>query len=276
MLYKSHKKFLEIQGLLAKKVASSVKKPKVTVIAVGSDRATASFVSIKKKFADALGIPFDILHFDVNTNTQDLIKEIEKVASDKVTTALIVQLPLPKEIDTEKVLASIPRHLDADVLSPGSYQLFISSGIIMPPVAKAIMTIFDDLGIDLNNKNIVVVGMGRLVGGPVYDLLKKQALDVTCIDINTASNDRQVSLKKADIIISGIGVSHSIGPEDIKSGAILIDAGTSEQAGVLAGDIDPACAAKAASMTSVPGGVGPLTIACLFSNIVELQEQEVS
>jgi methylenetetrahydrofolate dehydrogenase (NADP+)/methenyltetrahydrofolate cyclohydrolase len=270
MLYKSEKKFLEIQEGLIKKISGLVRKPFLAVLVVGDDSAMRSFVSIKKKFAQRVGVDFIVYEFDTKVSTQTLIEKIKSISTDNVTTSIIVQLPLPKSIDTEKVLSSIPKHLDADVLSEGSYRDFKQGDFLMPPVARAVLTVLDDTATDLINKSIVVVGMGKLVGIPVCDSLYKKGLNVKTIDIDTSSIDRLDILKNADIIISGTGSPSSITEYDIKEGVVLIDAGTSEQAGRLMGDIDPGCLSKASIITATPGGVGPLTVACLFQNVVEL------
>jgi 5,10-methylene-tetrahydrofolate dehydrogenase/methenyl tetrahydrofolate cyclohydrolase len=132
--------------------------------------------------------------------------------------------------------------------------------------------ILNDTTTSLVNKKVVIVGRGKLVGEPVAIWFKQQGAEPILIDINTPLEDRMVAYKEADIVVSGIGKPHHLKKEFFKSGVILIDAGTSEQAGVLAGDFDPSCSEIASIITPVPGGVGPLTVACLFRNIFNQQQ----
>jgi methylenetetrahydrofolate dehydrogenase (NADP+)/methenyltetrahydrofolate cyclohydrolase len=162
----------------------------------------------------------------------------------------------------------IPPHMDMDVLSTEAKSLFKNNKLNkIPPVARAVSEILNFYNVDMANKNILVVGTGKLVGEPVSSMLNLRNLVYKTIDKNTDENSKEELLKNADIIISGAGSPHFIKKEMIKPGVVLIDAGTSEQSGKLVGDIDPGCAEVASLMTSVPNGVGPVTMACLFLNI---------
>jgi len=160
----------------------------------------------------------------------------------------------------EEVVNSVPADLDIDGLRRDSK--------FLAPVAMSVWKIFNFYQIDLAGKEIVVVGNGRLVGEPVVRMLIDENLSVTLVEKETDDKTMRTLIKNADVIISGVGVPGLITSDMIKEGVVLIDAGTSEQSGKLVGDIDPACADKASFVTPVPGGVGPVTVACLFENLI--------
>jgi methylenetetrahydrofolate dehydrogenase (NADP+)/methenyltetrahydrofolate cyclohydrolase len=168
MLYKSTELVHKIQQELREEIQDQNLKPHVAVLVVGKDAATKSFITIKKKFAQSLHIPFDEYYFDESITTQELIREIEQISTDAKVTALIVQLPLPKSINKDLVLESIPKRLDVDVLNSETYRTFVKSNKPLPPVAGAVMDILRSLDISFKDKAIAVVGVGALVGKPVY------------------------------------------------------------------------------------------------------------
>jgi methylenetetrahydrofolate dehydrogenase (NADP+)/methenyltetrahydrofolate cyclohydrolase len=180
-----------------------------------------------------------------------------------------VQLPLPTHLDTEAICAAIPVQKDPDLLSRKAQENFIhSSSVILPPVVAAIDTIFSKYEVSLLDKKVAVIGQGKLVGVPVVTWIKQKGILSLIVDRKML--DDKSCLKEADVIISGAGVLNLITMDMVKDGVVLIDAGTSEAGGKIAGDIDPACAIKAALFTPVPGGVGPVTVAMLFRNLLEL------
>jgi methylenetetrahydrofolate dehydrogenase (NADP+) / methenyltetrahydrofolate cyclohydrolase len=196
----------------------------------------------------------------------DIIAKIQLPGAD----AIIVQLPLPEGFDTAKILSAIPTEKDADVLSGVSYEKFErgDEGAIVPPVAGAVGEILVREKVEAQGKRAVVVGQGKLVGRPVLALLRRMGADAVTVLRDTPSPE--TILREADIIVSGVGQAHFITPEMIKDGVVLIDAGTSESNGSIAGDFHPDCAAKASVFTPVPGGVGPIAVAMLFKNVLQL------
>ena len=190
--------------------------------------------------------------------------------------ALIVQLPVPMGINQKEVCDTIPVEKDADVLSSGAREKFESgdTGALLPPVVGAVREIFTRNGINPKGGRAVVIGDGWLVGNPAAVWLRQQGAHVFVL--TSKSSDLSTALKGADIIVSGAGVPHLLKPEYLKQGVVLIDAGTSESNGTIAGDANPACADKCALFTPVPGGVGPLAVACLFENVVTLAERRNS
>jgi methylenetetrahydrofolate dehydrogenase (NADP+) / methenyltetrahydrofolate cyclohydrolase len=233
-----------------------LRSPKLLVVQVDEDPVSAQFVYQKKIFAQKIGVLFEEKLFTKKSTTEEVISFIKASDAD----GIVVQLPLPESFDTEKILASIPQNKDVDALSPRP--------IVTPPVAGAVEEILDRNDIEVRGVKALVVGKGRLVGLPVGLWLESLGAEVQYADKNT--DNLFVLTRAADLIVSGAGVPELITPEMVKDGVVLIDAGTSESLGKTVGDCDPACATKAKLFTPVPGGVGPVTVAMLFKNLVEL------
>lgn len=228
--------------------------------------ATQSYLRAKARAAEAAGIAFEAVTLPDNARTEEVIEAARAPGAD----AVIVQLPLPPHINTEAVLAAIPLQVDADALSPAAR----AAGVPVPPVAAAVEEILARSGVAVAGARAAVIGKGRLVGEPVATRLAALGASVESFDDRTFDPS---ALAAADIIVSGAGVAHLVTSDMIKDGAALIDAGTSEApaadaAGArILGDIDPAAAAKASVYTPVPGGVGPVTVACLMRNAAQLR-----
>jgi len=235
----------------------------MAVVWVGDDPATAKFIEYKKKVAEKIGVKLCLFEYEDTITQADLEKAVEKLAVDQDIQGIIVQLPLPKTIDAQKIIELIPQDKDVDALG--------QEARVLSPIVLAVKEILVKYNISLVSNKFVVVGQGKLVGRPVAVWLAGEGADV--VAINSQTKDITSQLRQADVIISGIGQPGFIVPEMIKEGVALIDAGTSEQAGRLAGDIDPACADKASLFTPVPGGVGPIVLAKLFTNLWKLLKQ---
>jgi len=226
------------------------------LLVIGSDTVTDSFVRQKARAAERLGV--NILRRDLpdTATTEDVLAALAALAID--TNGVIVQLPLPSQIDTETVLAALPPEKDVDGIS--EYPR------VRPPVAEAVGEILAQSGVQVHDANAVVVGSGRLVGAPAVALLHYMGARVTVL----SRGDSLDAMKDADIVILGAGEPGLVKPENLKKGVVLIDAGTSESNGKIAGDADPACEEKASVFTPVPGGVGPIAVAMIFKNLATL------
>ncbi|KKT64094.1 MAG: Bifunctional protein FolD [Candidatus Giovannonibacteria bacterium GW2011_GWA1_44_29] len=242
----------EIKAELKTEVLGLNKKIRLAVIKVGKNPVTEKFLEQKKKFGEAVGIDVRIYDLQETISTNQLREKLAEIVHIKENTGVIIQLPLPKQINTQK-----------------SVGLFSSGrSKILPPVVGAIKYIFDKNNVDAKGKNVTVLGAGRLVGKPVAVWLMNQGAAVTIIDENTA--DPTVHTIDADIIISGVGEPNLITADMVKDNAVVIDCGTSEAGGKIVGDIDPRVADKASLFSPVPGGIGPLTVSMLFKNLAEL------
>jgi len=231
----------------------------LAVVWVGNDQATAKFIAQKQKFASAAGVELRLFEYEANIAQADLETAINRLARDDEIKGIIVQLPLPVTIDSAKIISLIPSAKDVDALTENAK--------VDSPVVQAIKEILVRYSIPLTKK-FLVLGQGKLVGRPVSLWLAKEGVDVKVA--TSATVDISSQIKGADVIISGVGVPGLIKPDMLNAEAVLIDAGTSEQAGKLAGDADQACADKVSLFTPVPGGVGPIVLAMLFKNLWNL------
>jgi len=189
----------------------------------------------------------------------------------KENDGVILQLPLPEHINTQYVLNSIIPKKDVDVLSSRSFGDFATGrSKILPPLAGVIKIIFEQYNVEPAGKNIIVIGRGILVGKPIVNWLINEGATVSVL--NSRTKDISKFTKEADVIISGVGKPNLIKAEMVKDGIIIIDAGTSIEKGKIAGDFDSRIAEKSSFFTPVPGGVGPITVAMLFKNLVELSK----
>jgi methylenetetrahydrofolate dehydrogenase (NADP+)/methenyltetrahydrofolate cyclohydrolase len=259
----------EIKEGIRERVFLLSEAPNLIIFQVGDDYASNQFVRIKEKVGEQLGIGTEVVKWSEETDPQIIKDEIiERIAESDKSESAIIQLPLPEGFNQSQLLNLIPKEMDVDVLTTEAFELFTTNSYLFePPVAGAIREIIERLQIEDSPKvHAVVVGQGKLVGIPVVRYLRKKKFSITVIDEFT--DNQSDILKTADIIVSGVGKPGFIGSDDIKEGAILIDAGTSEQAGKVAGDFDPGCYEKARAYTPVPGGVGPLTVAILFENVL--------
>lgn len=245
--------------------------PLLRVVVSEPSPATRSYMRIKSERAREAGITLELIEVPDQSTTEDVIGAVTRPGAD----AVIVQLPLPEHIDSRRVLDAIPLSLDADVLSSAAYTAFLNAedGSLLPPVVGAVAEIFTREHIEPAGKKAVVLGHGRLVGQPVAHWLASQGAHVT--SITRESGDLSM-LADADIVVLGAGSPHLVKPEHLKSGVVVIDAGTSESSGAIVGDADPACAERASVFTPVPGGVGPIAVACLMKNVVELARLRTS
>jgi methylenetetrahydrofolate dehydrogenase (NADP+)/methenyltetrahydrofolate cyclohydrolase len=255
---------------LKKEIKGSKLSLALTVVQVGENPVSQIFINQKKKACQKAGIDFKLFKFPSRIKTLKLKKEIEKIVKNPTNSGIIIQLPLPKNINTQEILDFIPQEKDVDVLSEKSLGKFYQGTLpILPPTVKGISYLLDSYKITVKGKNIVIVGAGRLVGNPLALWLLQQKATVSVL--NEFTRDAPFFTKKADILISGVGKPDLIKGDVVKRGVIVIDAGTSMKNGVLVGDVDFKSVSKKASyITPVPGGVGPMTVACLLENLVKL------
>jgi methylenetetrahydrofolate dehydrogenase (NADP+) / methenyltetrahydrofolate cyclohydrolase len=252
----------DMYAVLAPRFSGVHRKVKLGIVVVGDNPVIESFVRIKTRNAEKLGIEMVRTNIPDTATTDDVVAAVKHVS--ETTDAVITQLPLPKGVDTNVVLASVPKEKDVDALNPAVPE---EERLVHAPVALAAVEILKHSGIEIKGKRAVVVGAGRLVGAPSAWLLRKLGANVSVFSLEEGTVG---DLKNADIIVSGAGNPGLIKPEHIKEGVALIDGGTSELNKRIAGDADPACAEKASVFTPVPGGVGPVAVAMIFRNLLGL------
>ena len=246
------------------------RKPRLAVVVVGKDPVVQKFIMQKRKTAVHIGVDFRVFPFEETIAASVLRMRVAEIVHEKKNNGVIIQLPLPQSIGKQHMLNAIIPQKDVDVLSSRAIgNVVVNAGTIISPVAGAIKALFDEYDIAYAGKRIVIMGAGALVGKPVALWLLRERVGYSLVTEDTP--DALQLLKEADIIISGIGKPKFITGEMVKEGVITIDAGTSESQGKLAGDIDfNSVSLKASYITPVPGGVGPVTVAMLFKNLVEL------
>jgi 5,10-methylene-tetrahydrofolate dehydrogenase/methenyl tetrahydrofolate cyclohydrolase len=255
---------------IKKEVLSLPFSPIFCDILVGGDPVSASYVRIKSKLAEQVDIKFRTVEFPVNIKMEEIISEIENLNRVPHMCGIIIQLPLPENLDKKIILDTITPALDVDCLGTlNSDKFYNNEGQMKYPTALACMKVLDSLNIDLTKKKILILGQGSLVGRPVTYLLKSKGLEVDTVDSKTENIESLI--KEADVIISAIGKAKFINGKMIKEGAIIIDAGTSEDNGAVVGDVDLESVKDIASYVSpTPGGVGPVTVAMLLSNVLQV------
>lgn len=254
-----------IKETLVKTIKEQNLQKSLAIFYVGNNPVIDNFITLKKKFGEDIGVRVRVFTYEETISTAKLIKEIKDTAKD--FNSVVVQLPLPSHIDRKKVLDSVPVEKDIDVLSAKKYKKFIKGDFtFFPPVVGAVFEIFNFYNISLTDKKIVVVGDGLLVGRPLFDWLKTSGLSSKMVTKKTRNKNEVY--KTADVLISGVGKPNIIKKSFIKKGVILIDAGSSSEDGQIVGDISKDSKDKAFLFSTVPGGVGPITVAILFRNIL--------
>lgn len=252
----------EIYSQLAPKFTALTKKVKLGIVVAGANPVIESFVRIKAKAAERLGVEMVRVNVSEKSDAGKIIQAINRLVT--TTDSVIVQLPLPQGIDVNEVLAIVPKEKDVDALNP---KISEEERPVHAPVALAVVEILTRSGITIPGARAVVVGAGRLVGKPSACLLRSLGADVSVFSLEEGSIE---DLKDADIVVLGAGNPGFVKPEHFKRGVALIDGGTSEQGGKVVGDADPACAEVASVFTPVPGGVGPVAVAMIFRNLFDL------
>lgn len=254
----------EIYKDVARTVAGLERAPIMAAITCAPNFETQKYLELKRRKAAEVGITLRVVELPETVTTEEAVACVKAVLPD--VDGLVVQLPFPAHVDREILLAAVPVEKDPDGFSYEQNQ----TGCL-PPVAGAIKAIAEKYQTDFAGKTVVVLGQGRLVGAPVAHFLRAAGAQVTTLtEIN---KDPFEHIKSADIVVAGIGKPHFIKPEHVKDGVIIFDAGTSEDGGLMVGDVHPDVSRHAALFTPVPGGIGPITVALLLSNLVSLVRQ---
>jgi methylenetetrahydrofolate dehydrogenase (NADP+)/methenyltetrahydrofolate cyclohydrolase len=244
--------------------------PGLAVVLVGEDPASKVYVSMKEKACQDFGIFSDEYKLPAETTEEELLSLIERLNSDLRIHGILVQLPLPKQINTEKVLEAISPHKDVDGFHPYNVgRLMVGKPLFQPCTPYGVMVMLKETGVDLAGKEVVVVGRSNIVGKPVAAMCLAQHATVTICHSRT--RDLAAKVGEADVVIAAVGVPEMIKGAWIKPGAVVIDVGVNRVGEKkLVGDVEFAAASERASaITPVPGGVGPMTITMLLYNTVE-------
>ena len=256
---------------LSGEIAGFEIKPKLAVILVGDDPASHIYVNNKKRIAQQIGITSEIITYPQSVTEDEILSKINELNNDGSTDAILVQLPLPKHINSNRIIAEISPFKDVDGFTPYNFsKLFCGQKpIVYPCTPNGILLLLKEYGIDVEGKNVVVAGRSVIVGRPMAQMLLNKNATVTICHSYT-KNLEQIT-KTADIVVSAVG-KNIIKGEMLKNNSVVIDVGIfKDEYGKLRGDVDFDSSSKIASyITPVPGGVGPMTIASLMLNTVEL------
>jgi methylenetetrahydrofolate dehydrogenase (NADP+)/methenyltetrahydrofolate cyclohydrolase len=260
-----------IKSELAVIVAGMANKPGLGTVLVGDDPGSHSYVGGKHKDCAEVGIHSIRVDLPASATEQDVLAAIADLNASPECTGYIVQLPVPKGINANKVLEAIDPAKDADGLHPLNLgKLVIGESAPLPCTPRGIIELLRRYNITTHGAAVVVMGRGLTVGRPLALMLSRKGDDATVTITHTGTKDVLAHTSRADIIVAAIGQAHFLKPEMIKAGAVLLDVGITRTDAGLLGDIDPACGEKASYIAPMPGGVGPMTRAMLLSNVVEM------
>jgi methylenetetrahydrofolate dehydrogenase (NADP+)/methenyltetrahydrofolate cyclohydrolase len=244
--------------------------PGLGTVLVGDDPGSVSYVNGKHRDCKEVGI--NSIRFDLpgDATEKDVLAAIADLNASKECTGYIVQLPLPKAINTQRILEAIDPNKDADGLHPFNLgRLVLGYEAPLPCTPRAIVALLDHYKISTQGAEITVIGRGLTVGRPLGLLLTRKQENATVTLTHTGTKDLTLHTKKADIIVAAIGQSHFLKAEMIKDGAVVIDVGISRTEHGLDGDVCPGVYEKASYVSPMPGGVGPMTRAMLLTNVVD-------
>ena len=251
-------------------------KPGLAVVIVGDDPASRVYVNSKKKACAEIGYYSEEYALPESTTEDELLSLVEKLNGDEKIHGILVQLPLPKHIDEEKIINAVNPKKDVDAFHPVNVgKIMIGNFDFLPCTPAGVMELIDDAGIDLTGKNCVVVGRSNIVGKPQAMLLLHKNATVTICHSKT-KNIKEIT-KNADVLVAAVGRAQMFDGDYIKDGAVVIDVGMNRlENKKLVGDVDFESAEKKAShITPVPGGVGPMTIAMLMKNTLTAAKNAV-
>ncbi|NRO26899.1 bifunctional methylenetetrahydrofolate dehydrogenase/methenyltetrahydrofolate cyclohydrolase [Lactobacillus helveticus] len=268
-------------NLLGQNLKEKVKKlkdegitPHFCVINIGDDPASKIYVRTKKRRAEKMGIIQDIYQMSADTKQEEAIALIDKLNADPAINGLMVQLPAPKQIDTDALLERIDPNKDADGLTPANIgHLWMDNHFVEPATAEGIIALLKHYEIPLEGKNVVIIGRSNIVGKPLAALMLEQNATVTIAHSRT-KNLGEIT-KKADVLVSATGQAFLVKADMVKDGAVVVDVGMNHVDGKLVGDVDfDNVKEKASYITPVPGGVGPLTVQFLMEAVVKLTRRQ--
>lgn len=274
----------EIALAVAKRKEAGLKTPHLAAIIVGTDGASMTYVSSKVKSCERVGFNSTLIDLPEDTTEEQLLNEIDDLNKDPDIDGFIVQLPLPKQIDEQKVLMAVDPDKDVDGFHPvnvGKMTLDLPS--FLPATPYGILELLERYEVETSGKNVVVIGRSHIVGRPMSILLsqKRKVGNATVTVAHSRTRDLASITRSADIVIAALGIAEFLTGDMVKEGATIIDVGItrvkddSKKRGYrLAGDVDFESVSKKASfITPVPGGVGPMTIAMLLKNTLQACEQ---
>lgn len=250
-------------------------KSKLAVIMVGDDPASKVYVRNKSKACEDVGIEYDEYLLDKETTQKELIKLIKKLNDEKNINGILLQSPIPSNLDINEAFRTIAPEKDVDGFNPVNVgKLVLDQDTFVSCTPYGIIKMFEEYNIDLSGKNVVILGRSNIVGKPlIHCCLNKNATVTTC---HSKTQNLAQKAKEADILISAIGKAHFVTADMVKENAVVIDVGINRlDNGKITGDVDfENVKEKVSYITPVPGGVGPMTIAMLMNNVIKAARRQ--
>jgi methylenetetrahydrofolate dehydrogenase (NADP+)/methenyltetrahydrofolate cyclohydrolase len=254
----------ELLAKVATDVVTLGRMPTLAALTCAPNFETKKYLEMKKRTAAKVGISLSVIELPADSQTSDVEASIARIVSD--VDGIVVQLPLPAGVDREAVLSAVPREKD-----PDGFQYAGDTTTCLPPVVGAIDEIAKYYQVTWEGARVVVLGQGRLVGRPAAIYARGKSAEVVVLD---KENFNVAVVRQADILITGIGQPQFVTKDMVQPGVVVFDAGTSEDGGVLVGDVHGDVAECARLITPVPGGIGPITIAYLLKNLLDLSGRQ--
>lgn len=275
----------EIKDQVAKMKANGEKVPHLAAIIVGNDGASLTYVGSKVKACEQIGFESTLVKMPSTTSETELIKKIHELNNDDNIDGFIVQLPLPEQIDTQRILMEIDPSKDVDGFHPENFgKMALDMSTFIPATPFGILELLERYNVETKGKHTVVIGRSHIVGRPMSILMGRKGFPGNSTVTLTHSHTKNINqiTSQADIIITALGVPNYLKAEMVKDDVVIIDVGitrvtdeTNEKGYVITGDVDFENVSKKASyITPVPGGVGPMTIAMLLKNTLLAREQK--
>lgn len=262
----------KIKAEVKQEISGLSQKPVLASVMVGDNAGAEAYVKSQKKNAEALGIEYRFEKLAADTTEAALVEFIQKLNSDRSVNGIIIQMPLPQQIDYKKISQYIAPEKDIEGMHPANIgKILFGKAKIVPCTAASVMELLNSTGVELYGKEVVVVGHSEIVGKPLTLLLLEKFATVTVCHIGTSKAGKlEEHVKDAEVLIVAVGKAGLIKGEWVKEGAIVVDVGINRVADKIVGDVEFEAAEKrAAYITPVPGGVGPLTVTMLMRNLVE-------
>ena len=263
----------KIRLKLKEKVENEKITPMLAVVLCGDNGASKVYVRIKSRACDEIGIKFEEFHLDESVSEKELLDLIKKLNNDKNVNGILVQYPVPKQINLQNVANAINKNKDVDGFNPYNIGLLDSNCPVFTPCTPlGVMKMFEEYNIDLTGKKVVIIGRSNVVGKPMAECVLNANATVTVCHSKT--RNLKDELLQADVIISAAGKRNIVTADMVKEGAVVIDVGTNrDENGRLCGDVDfENVKEKASFITPNPGGVGPMTVAMLMNNVIKAYE----
>ena len=267
----------ELKNLVSNRLAKGLKKPHLAAIIVGNDGASLTYVGSKVKACDYVGYDSTLIQLEESITEEFLLEQINKLNSNNLVDGFIVQLPLPKRIDEQKILLAINPDKDVDGFHPTNFgRMSLEMESFIPATPYGIIELLDRYEIETSGKDCVVIGRSNIVGRPISILLSQKSKkgNATVTLAHSKTKNLKSITKNADIIISALGIPGFLKSDMVKKGVVIIDVGitrvptqSSPKGYIIKGDVDyQNVLEKSSAITPVPGGVGPMTISMLLKN----------